>query len=279
LNRRLFLGSAAIISTGCGSGSFGITVHAETGRSALKPKKIAILGSSHVYALMAGVDSTVQNIYTSKLLQDFSGMHNIVRDDDPPTLRDDVAEWIKNSLDADYLLLSISGSDWLAFCASNREPKIDIALPDHPELAQIPNARLIPLAEMRHAMTQRIRHVVRGITALRQSVAPHIPIWYICSPPPVEDNELVRGTVTFAAEIARHGVTDPVLRLKMYLLHSMIVSDTCTANGLPFILPPNETKSGQGYLALDCVGTDCFHANDQYGRYVIRDIERRLNQT
>jgi hypothetical protein len=243
-------------------------------------KKIAMLGSSHVHALMDGVDKTAENFYSRKLLQDFVGKHNIVQDDGSPRLRDDVAAWVNSSLDADLVLLTISGSDWLEFCASNRNPKIDIILPEAGDLVEeLPEAQIIPLAEMRCQMAHRIRHVVRGIEALRKRVPMHIPIWYVASPPPHQDNEFVLRTVPFTrAAIEQNGVTDPLLRLKMYRLHSAIVMEACGAHGLRFVPPPTEGMTGRGFLAPECAGQDCLHANRRYGWYAIQEIERQVRE-
>jgi hypothetical protein len=236
-----------------------------------------IFGSSHVYALFLGARaiSTTRNVYDRKLLQDFQGMHNIVRDGEPPALRDDVAQWLDTSLQADYLFLTISGSDWLDFCATNRNPKIDIILPNRPDLPELPDAQLVPLAEMRSQTAHRIRHVVRGIEAL--AVHLKIPIWYICSPPAQQDNEMIRQTPGFAEAAARDGVTDPVLRLKMYLLHSEIVADACARNRVRFVQPPKGGMVGPGFLAPDCYGSDCAHANAVYGERAIREIDPLLD--
>lgn len=240
-------------------------------------RRITIFGSSHTNALRRGLDRiNTQNIYTHKHIRDFSDAHVISTDGDPPALKSDIAEWAA-SLDCDYVLFTISGGTWLSYCTSNRDPKIDFVLPSQPDLEEIPGAVVIPFAEMRRELMEEIAHPLRGIAALRASVPSHIPIWYISPPPPIEDNETVRRCALFAGrEIARHGVTDPVLRLKMYLLHSEILSEACTVNGVQLIPPPADALTETGFIVPECIAKDGVHANGRYGARVLRDVENRI---
>lgn len=250
-------------------------------------KNVILLGSSHVHALMIGATQSahfgraVENTYSAKLLDEFIGRHNVVTPGPEPgqySLRPDVSEWLETSLQADVVLLTISGSNWIAFCASNREPKLDIILPFAPELDDLPDAQVIPYSEMRRRMRENISNIILGIEAFRRHIPASVPVWYVEPPPPVEDNELIRQSPPFADEIARLGVSDPILRLKMYRLHSDIIAEACAASGVPFLPVPDENKTDQGFLLPECVGNS-LHGNGLYGWRFVQEIERRLSTT
>lgn len=240
-------------------------------------RRVLILGTSHAYALIHAIDGGVKNIYSHKLVADFSGKHNVATGD-PPVLKDDVAAWVNSSLDADYVLLPLSSANWLEYCISNRDAKFDLILPFAPDIPEVAGAQVIPFAEMRRELINKIREFLRGIEAMRNHIPRHIPIWYVAPPPPLEDNERLREMARFAeAEIARYGVTDPNLRLKVYLLHSEILAETCAATGVRFLPAPRTALNERGFLPADCIGSDCFHANARYGWHVIRDVERLID--
>jgi hypothetical protein len=250
-------------------------------RENMPGKRVTIFGNSHAYAMARGIHS-VRNHYSVKLVMDFPGKSVLAKDDvEPPTLRDEVADWLDTSPETDVLLISVAGSNWLEYCLSNREPKFDLILPFAPELPEIPGAQLVPVAEMRHALVQTNAWHLRSIVALRRHL-PKMPIWACAVPPPFQDNERLlelaaQGSVAAAivAPIAEHGVTDPVLRLKVYLLFAEIVRETYAAERIEYIPPPRAALTGPGFLAPECVH-DLVHANGRYGEFVIADIEARL---
>jgi hypothetical protein len=242
-------------------------------------KKVTIFGTSHAYALIAGLDREIKNIYSHKLLADFPHTWQIVEDGDgPPKLREEIAAWIDVHLDADYIIAPLVGSNWLEYCASNRDPKFDIILPNAPELPELSDAELIPLAEIRHEIGNRIRLHLRGMEALRNYLSERIAIWSVAPPPPIECNDRLRELAPFAAaEISKHGVTDPVLRLKVYKLSNEIIAAKCAAIGMRFLPPPDDAMVGLGFLAPECIHHDAFHANARYGWHVLRQVERLLD--
>ena len=242
-----------------------------------KPR-VMVLGSSHIFAIGQGITLESPLHWSFKNLGDFCPGSRIVLPAEGGWedyhLRPDLAAWLEKELRADRVLLTISGSDWLNYCLSNRPEPFDFILPSRPDLPEIEGARLIPYAEIRRELRQMVRNIVLGVETIRAHT--DLPIAYIQSPPPIEDNEHMRATAMFDQEaIAARGVTPPILRLKLYLLHSEIVRDACEAAGVELVPVPAGTQTSEGFMRPECVGHDVMHANAAYGRSVVADLEAR----
>jgi hypothetical protein len=243
-------------------------------------QRITLLGSSHVFALHAGIDSSFVHSYTLKHLADFQAGSRIVLPIDGGWedyhLNPSLGEWLVNDLEADRIALTIGGSDWLHLCLTQRPEPFDFILPNHPDLAEIVGATLIPYTELKRQLRHIIRHVVLGIKLIRDCVT--IPIDYIEPPPPLFDNDYVsKYSKQFHEHMETFGITDPVLRMKTYLLHSEIIAEACCQNNIRMFHVPEQAKTVDGYLIPDEVGTDPMHANSIFGRRVMKVYEAALS--
>lgn len=240
---------------------------------------IQVLGSSHIFALYFGVRDNTRGKYEFKNLGDFCPGSRIVLpvegDWEDYHLHPGLADWLNTEMKADQLVLTISGSDWLNYCISNRPEKFDFILPSHPDLDLIPDARIIPYAEIRRQMRNDIRHVLLGIKLIREAVS--IPVSYIESPPPIGDNDHISRTAQFdRARIDAYGVTDPLLRRKLYLLHSELVAEACAESDVPLIRVPPHAQTPEGFLPLEGYKDDWIHANDTWGAVMLDHVHQEL---
>jgi hypothetical protein len=250
-----------------------------------KKKKVLVIGSSHIFALAFSIktDDDSTHSYDFKNLGDFCPGSRIVIPVDGPMgegeLKSNLAEWLDQGGigDVDYVLLTISGTDWQNFCLTNRTPRFDITLPFMPDLPSDKEARPIPYAEMHRQLELYIRHIVMGVPMIRARIPAHIPVGYIEPPPPIGDNDFIKAHAPYAAaEIEQHGVSPPALRMKMYQLHSHIVAEACRKAGVHFIRVPNSAKTPEGYLPPIGYKDDPIHANPDWGLLMIHELDRQL---
>jgi hypothetical protein len=64
----------------------------------------------------------------------------------------------------------------------------------------------------------------------------------------------------------------PLLRYKMWRLHSRVFRKACEDAGLRFIAAPAKSMDRSGFLARFCYG-NATHANRGYGELVIRQLD------
>ncbi len=242
--------------------------------------KILALGSSHIFAIANSSWALSPHAWAFKWLGDFSnGMGSRIvlpehGDMSGGHLRPDLEEWLEAYDDADLILLSVSGSDWLNFCISNRPEPFDFILPSAPDLPLTPGARIIPYAEIKEALRQHIRHIVLGVGL----VAKHAkaPVAYLEPPPPIESNDHIAATAAWEKDaIASRGMTSPWLRLKFYRLHSELIAEACSAAGVPFHHVPDNARTENGFITPDGVGDDPMHATPGWAAKIIREVDRR----
>lgn len=241
--------------------------------------KVQVLGSSHMYSMLRGLVAT-RNTFKFEYLGEYHfGSRIIVPEHgswDDYALLPELRTWLE-ALEADRLLVTISGSDWLNYCLSKREEEFDFILPSRPDLPEIEGARLIPYAEIRAELRLHIRHVVLGLRAISETVS--IPITYIEPPPPIEDDAHVGEYAPPGLKLLcqAHGVTKASLRQKMFLLHSEIIREECERSGVEFFALPPELISETGYMRAEHVKDDAMHTNDAYGGVLVRALDNKLS--
>jgi len=244
---------------------------------------IQILGSSHISAIWVAINERnkfdLKNDYALKSLMDFRNdsriIEPIIGGFENYYLNNELRSWLLSLNQIDRLVLSISGSDYLPFCIANSEPLFDIILPNHPHLPKIENAQLIPYQEMKKKLRQYIRHVVLGIKVIKDIVP--VPIFYLESPPPIEDNNYLLKNPGWASHmIDKSGLSFPALRLKLWQLHSEIVKEMCDQVGVTFLSVPRQCLNEQGFLNEMAFFDDLMHANSWYGNEILNQLEADL---
>jgi len=97
-------------------------------------------------------------------------------------------------------------------------------------------------------------------------------------PPPVEEEEHIRSYPgPFAEQINANGVAPAFLRLGLWHLHSELLREVCEAEGIEFVPAPASALSAKGYLRRELMANDPSHANSEYGRMVLDDLEGRID--
>lgn len=191
-----------------------------------------------------------------------------------PVLRDRVDA--AHAVDpAQPLFACISGNEYHYVGLVDHPRPFDVLLPERPDLPLRPGVDIIPAGLLRQVLEGQMEGGLQLLAAVRAAFAG--PILVVQSPPPVPDNEYIRAhPISFAEQIALHGVAPATLRMKLWLLQSDIYRQACAAAGLAFLPVPAEACDPQGFLLPVGWRDDPVHANPWYGRLVLDQIDRHL---
>ncbi|WMS43684.1 hypothetical protein RDV64_04595 [Acuticoccus sp. MNP-M23] len=142
----------------------------------------------------------------------------------------------------------------------------------HADDTVLPGRRIIPHAQMRHAMSEMMQRAFERTTELAAYYK--VPTAHVAAPPPVDDEEhLVTSLADKAEEMGLSLVfTPPSVRLKIYQLQNRILSAWCEAHEIDFIPAPPEAQNAGGFLAKRYRRNDPTHGNAQYGALVLDQI-------
>jgi len=225
-------------------------------------KKILVIGHSHTVA--------IENAQTVSELFEF---HNLNLDKG----REDVS---KINLD-DYSLakfLSIGGNVHNAFGLVNHPDLFDFYLPEAPELAINPNARLLPVALVSSLIERSILQLFNMLPLATTILNKNF--YQIESPPPIPCDTFIRENgIAFKEKIKQHGVSSALFRYKFWRLHSMVVRKHCDKLGIFFIEAPKESQDSNGFLLEKYWAADAIHANAFYGDLVLNQIRAIHKET
>jgi hypothetical protein len=145
-----------------------------------------------------------------------------------------------------------------------RHPEpFDFVLATEPDLPLEPDAALVPLGAMRAVI---VAQLTRNMEALERVVElARGPVYQFEAPPPPNQSYL-EGRREFSAWAG------PLLRYKLWRLHSEIAREHAERCGARFVEHPPEAVDDEGFLRTELCA-DMMHANDQYGALVLRQIE------
>lgn len=146
-----------------------------------------------------------------------------------------------------------------------RHPRpFDFVIPERPDLEPDKAAEILPY----HAVHATVRSLAElDIVALRYTrAAIGGPFYQIETPPPVEQEALIRPHVTDDAEIS-----SAVFRYKIWLMYTGIIRAEIITQGGIYIPHPIEAVDDRGYLLAE-FHKDAVHGNDAYGALVLAQI-------
>jgi hypothetical protein len=93
------------------------------------------------------------------------------------------------------------------------------------------------------------------------------------SPPPIYCNKfLAENAKAFDESFKKYGITSPLVRLKLWRMHSKLVEEICLKNNIEFMKAPKTFVDMYGYLSETGLSNDTTHANQEYGSAVIMQI-------
>lgn len=99
------------------------------------------------------------------------------------------------------------------------------------------------------------------------------------SPPPVPDDvHLLKYAGVFQEKISQFGLAPPVLRYKLWLLHSRMVKNECQKNKVYFAECPSLCLDPNGFLKEEFWNLDTTHANPRYGWIVFKELAQMIHE-
>jgi hypothetical protein len=177
-----------------------------------------------------------------------------------------------SELDSPRFISCVGGNTHNALSLLRFARPFDFVLSDQPELPLDDSAEIVPEG----AIAETIAMKARGSTNLLKCLALELDvrIVHVESPPPIGDDRYCIAALDtmFRKEIGDRGIAPPMLRYKMWRLHSRIFKDVCNESGLQFLPAPAGAMDENGFLVRECYGS-ATHANSRYGELVIQQLE------
>lgn len=161
--------------------------------------------------------------------------------------------------------------------------KYDFYLANWPEMEVDPSRELVPETLVRQLFAQSLEMLDHIASQMKAIGSPPI---VLAPPPPRRENEKVRKYLItdwhFVNACAALGKTiDDVeiepeeIRLKTYLVLCDMTREIAEKHGCVYLAPPAEAVDG-GFLKEEFWYRDLTHANESYGRLVIKQIEKEV---
>lgn len=179
--------------------------------------------------------------------------------------------WAGNQHNARFMLPP--GSPFDFFCSARPDLGVDSAV------------RLLPESAVRAVFQPSLEGLTWLVGELAK-VSPLPPV-IVGTPPPKQDNEAIRAMLAREqafVDIARQLGTDlssvrmstPTLRLKLWCELQQQMAQVALEKNVPFCAVPDELVTPEGFLRPEFWVRDATHANQKYGRIMLRAIERHL---
>ncbi len=249
----------------------------------MQSKAIIILGHSHVGAIHEALSDI--GAYDPKIV----GAHFFVHDVWPK--RTDYAgpdgkgglEFNKDVLAAiervvpqgmprEFICL-MGGNGHIVLSLAKHERPFDFILKENPGLALDPEAEILPMAYIKKILTPFIMPYAWQMISLRTTLGVRISQLETC--PPYADDEYVRDHLGSYISDPSNIVTS-ALRMKMWRLHSSIISEIASASDINFLGVPKEALDENGFMQRNGYGPDATHANKWYGQLVVKQMVHSL---
>jgi hypothetical protein len=241
--------------------------------TAVKKRKILIIGDSHVHAIQSGL----QELVPKRDDLDISALRIMIERGEKQGAGDvafDDAMVMASSLsDGDVLATAFRGNQHNALGLMQHPQPFDIMMPGIAPL--IPGeTEIIPLAMARQFFSETLRGGY-GKMILRARAACKVRMACLSPPAPKEDNEHIqKGAETYFREagIAEIGVSPPALRLKLWTLQDEALAQFCAENDIIHLANPPGSRDENGYLKRDYYFRDATHGNAAYGTLVVNQL-------
>ena len=149
----------------------------------------------------------------------------------------------------------------------------DFVLPDEPDVPLDPGSEVQTYGYVKAALRQTIGPVLAMIGSAQRAVSGRL--LHLDSPPPPEDDGYIRANLDgIFAELHRNSsLVAPMVRYKLWRLHSEIVREACESLGVQFIPAPPEALVDGRYLRPEYYANPT-HANALYGELLLRQVEK-----
>ena len=157
---------------------------------------------------------------------------------------------------------------------AHRKP-FDFTLPEEPHLANESGSEPQTYAFVEHALKSLMSYNLCFLRCARNAVDG--PMLHLQSPPPIEDETLIQADLAprLATSLNPVGIAPPLLRYKLWRLHSKIVASTCAMLGIEYVpVPPKVLVDGRFLQPI--FFQDATHANGAYGEVILDQLSGRF---
>lgn len=187
-----------------------------------------------------------------------------------PALREAI---LTTAANADRVFSLSGGMAHNIFGLTNHERPFDFVLAEDPTLPLIRERELVPSeivkrALMSHWNYQDGQWFLKAITKLVQQ-----PVSQCESPPPIRSEaRIIERAGVFGQEITKFGIAPASVRHKLWRLQGCLVKKQCSELGVAYLPVPPGSLDEHGFLSEKALCNDAVHANDWYGKCVLRQI-------
>lgn len=223
--------------------------------------RVLIIGNSHTKAIAAALDEVEHARFA---------VVNIATYFDPVNGKNKVLpRSVVELFQPKRIYCTFGGSEHSVFALMEAPVRFDFMTPDDPSVE--PGRKLVPYALVRATLERAMTNAMNNTRELR-ALYPDCRITHICTPPPFREvAQDAHLPLIFQANM-HLGVSPGSVRKKLYRMHSEIARQTCRKMGVGFLGVPNGCTDEDGYLLDKYCGRDPTHANEHYGKLVLRQI-------
>lgn len=240
--------------------------------------KIVIIGDSHTQALKKALSSNLR-----QELKDAIEIHTFAKVKNGKKVGDLTIEEL-------ILLVSTLTEQDILFSLIGGNQHNSVSLIQHPEtfnviMPKVSNSdnattTLIPYQVMKSVFDKGLRgNDFKRLAQLKQ--ATQAKVWHLATVPPKYDSEhiLKKHEVDFASKgIVSNGVSDPLLRLKMWYIQAEVTQSLCDELEISYMEFPKEAQDEAGFLATHYYADDATHANEFFGDLMINKIFQSFSE-
>ncbi len=174
-----------------------------------------------------------------------------------------------------FLFCSLAGAAHIVIGLVNHQTPFHV-LPRCDEAEQSlvlrPRTRVIPYDVVVGMFERKTDSIYALLAAVME--ATDLPIYQLCPPPPIGDEEHLRQNPGKLAKeiIEEFGIAPKELRRTLWLAYTQVMRARCRALGAVFVEPPETSFDRDGYLERAYYSTDAVHANTAYGDLVLQQL-------
>jgi hypothetical protein len=180
------------------------------------------------------------------------------------------------------IALSWQGNQHLSRFMFSPNPRIDFVLSTNPDLPLDEEATIVPELMLRELFRPSMEQLEKTLKRLDGAGAARILV--LGTPPPKDDDSFCRQRLgkerTFAARAGKLGVdlasielSPAILRYKYWALLQNMMRETAGRACKEFIPIPLAAQAPAGFLRRELWADDITHANRDYGKLVLKDLE------
>lgn len=254
------------------------------------PRKLLGVGHSHILSIRYAVNSILEDLEAKKVKLDtiwlgeepFTNYQSRLPNGDINGYQfsNPLSDSLRDLNPKRDILFSAFGGNAHNILGLVRHPIIfDFILENSSSASLDEAAQIIPSKLVEFAMVSQggFPETRWGLRAIREAFSGQII--HCESPPPIFSNDfLSKNAGVFKNQFLKFGISPPMLRYKLWVLHSNLVRKECDILGIEFLQSPKSFVSDEGFLADQGLSNDTTHANPAYGKAVISQLLDLLAQ-